>query len=153
MRTLEEQDSMARHEIGGNPELNVFKNAPTSAYIKLPSKNDSADIKLPSINNGVKNFNIRKKEDEKRMKSSTLSGKGDEIATAGSLLSTSSKATMVGAGVATKSAASSKDTTNSSKTSKSAASPKNNSKVITIRARVATKSTASSKDTSSPTSG
>ena len=43
---------MARHELGGNGELNIFKDVPASTYIKFPLSNISEDIK--KINNGKK---------------------------------------------------------------------------------------------------
>ena len=44
MCTLEQQDSMARAESGGNPKLNAFKDIPTSSYVSLTSKNAFKDI-------------------------------------------------------------------------------------------------------------
>ena len=43
---------MARHELGGNGEFNIFKDVPASTYIKFPLSNISEDIK--KINNGKK---------------------------------------------------------------------------------------------------
>ena len=151
---------MARHEISGNPELNAFKDIPISAYIKLPSESASADIKLPITNGkktkimiielknknffwvtGVKNLNIEKEEDKKRMKNSTLSGRGDEITAEENLLSINSKVITVRAKLATRSAASFK-------------TPANNSKIITGKTHethTATEFTVSSKDTGTPT--
>ena len=53
---------MARHELGGNPELNSHKDLPTSTYVKLPSKNASTNTKLPIIkeaSNGKKIKNLK----------------------------------------------------------------------------------------------
>ena len=54
MCTLEEQDSMARHEIGGDSKLNAFKDIPTSDYVSLTSKDVSADPITKEANNGKK---------------------------------------------------------------------------------------------------
>ena len=120
-RTLEEQDSMARHELGGNPELNIHKDVPTSAYIKLPPKdafketNNGKKIKIMSRKQklklsrvaGFKNLNIKEEENKKRTDSSVLNGRGDEVITAGDLITANSKVFTVEARMAAKYAASS----------------------------------------------
>ena len=45
---------MARHELGGNGELNAFKDIPTSAYVSLTSKKVPADPITKETNNGKK---------------------------------------------------------------------------------------------------